>query len=262
MKTVDAADVDDKDLNMSLIEQITADMKTAMKAKDNATLSTLRLLRSAIKNKQIDAKDELSEDDVMAVVKTSAKQLKDSITAFTDAGRDDLAEPTKVELAVLEKYLPVQMSDEELEGVVKEAVEASGASSKAEMGMVMGAAMKAVAGRADGSRVKEMVAKLLPVVALFLLASTPAHAAIDYVGSANLGSTDVMMGLRVFRVVLIWFGIFAVNLILMGGFGYMTSSMRDDGHLDASKKMTSGFVGAFIAIGLFAITTVFIETIA
>ncbi len=246
---------------MSLIEQITSDMKTAMKAKDSATLSTLRLLRSAVKNKEIDAQKELTDDEVLAVVKTSAKQLKDSISSFVDGGREDLAEPTKIELALLEKYLPEQMSDEDLQKIVKEAVEASGAESKSDMGKAMGAAVKAVAGRADGSRVKEMVGKLLPVVVLFLLAATPAHAAIDLIGTSGIGSTEVDMGLRVFRVVLIGFGIAAVNLILMGGFGYMTSSMRDDGHMEASKQMTSGFIGSLIIVGLFAMTTIFIETI-
>src|SRR3989338_8870037 len=137
---------------MSLASIITENMKAAMKAKDSATLSTLRLLISAMMNKKIDVQHELSDAEVQEVVKSQVKQLKDSIESFKAGGREDLATSTQTEIFVLEQYLPAQMGDEELTKIVKEVVEKSGATSKADMGKVMGAAMAAVAGRADGSR--------------------------------------------------------------------------------------------------------------
>ncbi len=191
---------------MSLSEIITTDMKEAMKAKDNATLSTLRLLRSAIKNKQIDLQHELSDEEVQAVVKSQAKQLKDSIESFTSGGREDLAESTASELEILKKYLPEEMSDEDLEAIVKKAIEDSGATSKADMGKAMGMAMKAVAGKADGNRVKEIVAKSLSVFvlafAMFALLGDVAHAAIPVLDSIE-AVPIIEVGVRVLRVVIL-----------------------------------------------------------
>jgi len=146
---------------MSTLEKINTDLTTAMKEKKEAELSTLRLLRSALKNKQIDLMRELVEEDVLAVIRTQIKQLKDAIDSFASAGRNDLVEKNKAELLTLEKYLPAELSDEDLEKVVKEALLAAGFSTKADMGKAMGVVVKAVAGQASGARVKEFVEKNL-----------------------------------------------------------------------------------------------------
>ena len=142
---------------MSLHEQIQKDYIEAMKAREQLRLSTLRMLRSALKNKQIELKKDLSDEDVQAVVKSQAKQLKDSLQEFEKASRDDLALSTKAELEIIAAYLPKQMSDEELLAVVKKTLTKIGASSSEDMGKAMGAVMGAVQGGADGGRVKAMV---------------------------------------------------------------------------------------------------------
>lgn len=146
---------------MSLLETIHKDFTVAMKERREAELSTLRLLRSALKNKQIELIHELSEDEAVAVIKSQIKQLKDSIDSFQSAGRADLSEKAQVELAVLLRYLPAQLSETDLASTVKEALASSGISQKQDMGKAMGVAMKAVAGRADGNRVKAAVESLL-----------------------------------------------------------------------------------------------------
>lgn len=146
---------------MTIAECIEADVKTAMKNKNELELSTLRLVRSSLKNKQIESGKELSDDDVLAVLKTSKKQMLDAMADFEAGGRQDLIDRQKQELEIIERYLPAAMSPEELEGIVKEAVEASGATSQADFGKAMGAAMKAVEGRADGNDVRALVQRFL-----------------------------------------------------------------------------------------------------
>ncbi|MBD3251005.1 GatB/YqeY domain-containing protein [Candidatus Uhrbacteria bacterium] len=146
---------------MNLAERIAADYTSAMKSKNELELSTLRLVRSALKNKQIETGAELDDAAVQAVLKTMKKQYTDALADFEKAGRADLLERQKAELEVVERYLPEAMSDEELERVVKQAVEASGVTTPDGMGKVMGAAMKAVEGRADGDRVRAVVLRLL-----------------------------------------------------------------------------------------------------
>lgn len=249
---------------MILLEQITNDMKAAMKAKDSAALSTLRMLKSAIKNKQIDTPQEMTEEEVQAVVKSQVKQLKDSIASFQEGGREEMAEGAKAEVAILEKYLPAQMEDDALESVVKQVIEETGATSKADMGKVMGAAMKAVAGGADGNRVKAIVAKLLPVIALALILPAETFAAIPLVEQTQttVEVEYIEVGLRIFRVVVLWFGLFSLLNIMKGGFEYTTASMRDATHLSAWQKMTQGFIGTVIVAGLFAVATVYLNQIA
>jgi len=245
---------------MTLSERITADMKEAMKQKMNATLSTLRLLRSAIKNKEIDVQHELSDEEIEDVVKSQVKQLKDSVVSFEQGGRMDLVESVKTEINVLDAYLPAQMSDEVLESIVKEAVTLCGAQGKKDTGKAMGAAMKAVAGKADGTRVKIIVERLLNVFAFVVVGlsiSAPAQAAIF--STNDFLFFDLNMGLRIIRVMLLWIGVFAVNSILSGGFSYMTSSNRDDGHDEAMGRITTGFVGSIVVVIMFAITTVYID---
>lgn len=142
---------------MSLTQKITDDMKAAMKAQDGARLSTLRMLKAAFKNKEIDLMRPLTDEEALAVVRTQIKQLKDSLESFTAAGRADLADPVRAEVAVLEAYLPAQMDDAALAAKVREALAAAGISSKADAGRAMGVAVKAVAGLADGARVKAAV---------------------------------------------------------------------------------------------------------
>lgn len=146
---------------MTLLEKILEDRKQAMKDKDSAKLSTLRMLASDLKNTEIDKGGELTDEDVMAIVKTSVKKLKDSLVEFEKAGRDDLSSSAKAEVEVLSQYLPAQMSDEELDSLAQQVVSEVGATSKADFGKVMGPLMAKVSGRADGSRVKQALENLL-----------------------------------------------------------------------------------------------------
>lgn len=146
---------------MSLLDKITTDMKEAMKAKEAEALSTLRMLKSAVKNAQIDHKGDWTDDETMKVISSQLKQLKDSMESFVEAKREEMVTKIKAEIDLLESYLPEQMSDEDLETAVKEAISEIGATTKEEMGKVMGAAMGKVKGLADGTRVKAMVDKLL-----------------------------------------------------------------------------------------------------
>ncbi len=150
---------------MSLNDQLTEDLKQAMKAKDAVRLRTIRSLRAALKEKEIaerrDGEAHLSEEQVLAVVQKQAKQRRDAIAQYEPAGRDDLAAKEQEELEIIEAYLPKQLGDEEIRRVVQEIVAATGASSMREMGKVMGAAMEQLRGRADGRRINEIARELL-----------------------------------------------------------------------------------------------------
>jgi hypothetical protein len=146
---------------MSIAETIKADVTSAMKNKDELELSTLRLVRSALKNKEIELGKELEDADVQAVLKTMKKQFQDALSDFEKAGRADLSERQKSELAILDRYLPAEISEEELERIVKQAVQESGVTSPQEFGKAMGAAVKAVEGRAEGNSVRAVVQRLL-----------------------------------------------------------------------------------------------------
>lgn len=150
----------------SIIDRLNEDLKAAMRAKDKVRLRTLRSLRSALKNKEIDQRQEgaetvLSEQDQLAVLRKQANQRKDSIEQYEEAGREDLVQKEREELAVLEEYMPEQMSDDELRDRLQAIVDDVGASSMGDMGPVMGRAMSELRGRVDGSRVQEMVQQLL-----------------------------------------------------------------------------------------------------
>ncbi|KKW44339.1 MAG: hypothetical protein UY95_C0030G0003 [Parcubacteria group bacterium GW2011_GWA2_56_7] len=138
-------------------ERIGRDLKEAMKARDEQRLSTLRLLTAAMKNEEIGLGHSLNEVEVMAVVKRQVKALKDALLSFRAGGRADLVSQTQRELAVLGVYLPEELSDEALASIVKEELESAGVTSKQDLGKVMGTVVQAVAGRADGNRVKEAV---------------------------------------------------------------------------------------------------------
>ncbi len=146
---------------MTLYEQIREDMKAAMKNKDSATLDTVRMLISSIKNKAIDLGKELEDADVIATIKSDVKKLKDGLESFMTAAREDLAEKARAEIATLEKYLPAQMSDEDLETRVRAKLAELGITDMASVGKAMGALMADLKESADGSRIKAMVDKIL-----------------------------------------------------------------------------------------------------
>jgi len=131
----------------------------AMKEGDKQSLSTLRMLWSAIRNAEIDKGSELSDEEVEQLITRQVKQLKDSLTDFEKAGRTDLIEQCQGEIKFLSTYLPQQLSDDELEQVVKDVVSKS--SGEKNMGIIMGAVMKDVKGKADGKRVRECVEKMM-----------------------------------------------------------------------------------------------------
>lgn len=145
---------------MNLKKQIAEDMKAAMKAGDTVGRDTLRMLDSMIKNEEITAgsrEEGLGDDGVIALVKRAIKQRKDASAQYKEAGRSDLSEGEDAEIAVIEKYLPEQMSQEAVEEIVQGVIAESGATGPSDMGKVMGLAMKAVGDAADGGAVKSAV---------------------------------------------------------------------------------------------------------
>ena len=142
---------------MALKDQITEDMKTAMRAKDSERLGTIRLLLAACKQKEVDERVVLDDVAVIAIVDKLIKQRKDSITAFTQAARMDLADKEAAELKVLEAYLPARLSAEEVAAEVKAIVAGLGASGPGDMGKVMGAVKARLAGKADMGAVSAAV---------------------------------------------------------------------------------------------------------
>jgi uncharacterized protein len=147
---------------MTLKQQILDDTKTAMKAKEMDKVTTLRFLQAAIKNKEIEIRpNELTDEDVMTVLRKSVKQRQDSIEQFNAANRSDLADKEKAELAIIEGYLPQQLSADVIEKFVKEAIAESGATSMKDMGGVMKIVMAKTQGAADNKVVSELVKKSL-----------------------------------------------------------------------------------------------------
>jgi uncharacterized protein YqeY len=137
--------------------QITEDMKAAMRAKEMDRLGTIRLLQAAIKQREVDERIELDDAAVLAVVDKMIKQRKDSITAFQQASREDLAAKEAAEIAVLQVYMPAQLSDAEVDAAVRDAVAKAGAAGPQDMGKVMGILKPALAGRADMTQVSARV---------------------------------------------------------------------------------------------------------
>lgn len=142
---------------MSLKEQISEDMKTAMRAKDSERLATIRLLMAAIKQREVDDRVTLDDAGITAVIDKMIKQRKDSITAFQQASREDLAAKEAAEIAVLQVYMPAQLSDAEVDAAVRDAVAKAGAAGPQDMGKVMGILKPALAGRADMTQVSARV---------------------------------------------------------------------------------------------------------
>ncbi len=146
---------------MGLRERIDADTKNALKSGAKDKVSTLRMLNAALKNKQIDKRRPLTEEEVVETVRSLIKQRRDSVEQFAKGGRQDLVDKETAEITVLEAYLPKQLSREELDAMVRDAVTQTGAEGAKDMGKVMKALIPMVGGRADGKLVSELVKNAL-----------------------------------------------------------------------------------------------------
>lgn len=146
---------------MSLREQIDADIKTAMKAKDKVRLETVRSIKKFLLEKEVSMRgagqEGLTESQEMDVLVQIAKQRRDSIEQYRKAGREELAQQEEAELAIIEEYLPKQLSEAEISAVIDEIIASVGATSAKEMGKVMGPVMQQLKGKADGKKIQEMV---------------------------------------------------------------------------------------------------------
>ena len=146
---------------MSLKDRVSDENKAAMKARDKVRLETLRSIKKVIIEKESELRpkgqDALTAEQDIEVVTQLAKQRKDSIEQYTNAGRDDLADKEAAELKILQEYLPEQMSDADIEAVIDELIAKTGASGPRDMGKVMGPAMKQMKGKADGGKVQALV---------------------------------------------------------------------------------------------------------
>lgn len=146
---------------MSLSEQIMSDMKDAMKARDKVKLNTVRMIKAALMNEKIKAGHDLTADEELTVLSREKKQREESIAEFTKANRDDLVGETKQELAIVENYLPKQMTDEELNQAVSQAISETEAKGKSDFGKVMKTLMPKIKGKADGKAASNAVRKQL-----------------------------------------------------------------------------------------------------
>ena len=147
---------------MDLTERVDVELRTALKASDAAKVSTLRMLKADLVKMAIDARqDRLPDAQVLDVIRRQIKQHRESLEAFTKGNRQDLVDKESKELAILETYLPPQMSEEVLRGIVRECIQASGAAGPKDLGKVMRLVMEKVKGQADGKQVNQLVAQLL-----------------------------------------------------------------------------------------------------
>ena len=141
----------------SLKQRINDDVKTAMRNKDKERLGTLRLITAAIKQKEVDERIELNDDQVLGVLEKMIKQHKDSIEQYENAGRSELADKEKAELVIIQEYMPAQLSEAEITALIDEAIAETGASEMKEMGKVMGLLKPKLAGRADMGQVSALI---------------------------------------------------------------------------------------------------------
>jgi uncharacterized protein YqeY len=146
---------------MSLTSKIQADMRSAMKSKNADLVSTIRLLLAAIKQQEIDKREQLTDSDVLIIVERLVKQRRESIQIYTEAGRNDLASKESAELEILTTYLPKQLSDEEVELIIQETLSSLDAREPKDMGKVMAALKTQLSGKADLSRISTRVRELL-----------------------------------------------------------------------------------------------------
>jgi len=144
-----------------LSQRITDDVKVAMRNKDKARLGVLRLITAAIKQREVDERIELNDDQVLAILEKMLKQRKDSITAFEKAERDELVQQEAFEIGIIQEYLPEQLSDAEIDAAISTAIEDTGAESMKDMGKVVGVLKSKLAGRADMGSVSQKIKQQL-----------------------------------------------------------------------------------------------------
>lgn len=145
-----------------LTDQIRAELTESMKARNAGKTSTLRLLQAALKNEQISTGRELSDEEAMSVIRKSVKQRHDSIEQYTKANRPELAAKEQAELELLKSYLPPELAEAEIESGIREIIASTGAQSKKDLGKVMKEATARYRGRAEGKKLQEIAARLLP----------------------------------------------------------------------------------------------------
>lgn len=146
---------------MLLREQLSADLKSAMKAKEADKVSVLRMVTSAMKNASIDSKRDLEDNDVVAIIQKELKQRRESLEQFEQAGRDELAATERASISLLEAYLPEQLSEDKVVEMITSIIQEVGAESPADMGKVMGKLMPQIAGQFDGGRAQKIVQQTL-----------------------------------------------------------------------------------------------------
>ena len=146
---------------MSLLQQLTSDMVSAMQYRDKETLNVVRMLKAAVQNEQIELGHDLNSNEEIAVMAREYKQRKESLDEFEKAGREDLINQAKNELSIVEKYMPKQLSKDEVTKIVKEVIDELNASSMKNFGQVMGSVMPKVQGQADGKLVNQVVKEQL-----------------------------------------------------------------------------------------------------
>ncbi|EEA84300.1 MULTISPECIES: GatB/YqeY domain-containing protein [Peptacetobacter] len=142
---------------MTLKQKLQEDLKTSMKNKDTLRKSVITLIRSSIKQVEVDKRIELNDDDIIDIISKQLKQRNDSLEQFLDAGREDLVEETRSEIEVLKEYLPQQLSEEELNEIVKQTISEVGATSMKDMGKIMSVIKPKTKGRADGKLINKLV---------------------------------------------------------------------------------------------------------
>ncbi|HEY5702930.1 MAG TPA: GatB/YqeY domain-containing protein [Gammaproteobacteria bacterium] len=148
-------------MSSGIKQRISDDVKNAMRSKDKERLATLRMITAAIKQKEVDERADLDDGQVLAVLDKMAKQHRDSIEQYQKAGRDDLVAKETSELEVVTSYLPEQLSEEEIRQIIKETIEATGASSMQDMGKLMGQLKPRLQGRADMGKVSGLIKQAL-----------------------------------------------------------------------------------------------------
>src|SRR4030042_5611887 len=149
---------------MSFLQKLDDDLKIALKTSDSLKVSVLRIAKAALKNKQIEKRQELSDEDILSVISTLSKQSKESIDQFTRGGREDLAEKERQELSILQSYLPKQLTAEEIDSIIIDTIKESSAKDTRNFGKVMRLVMPRVKGRVDGNTVNQRVKDLLEKV--------------------------------------------------------------------------------------------------
>ena len=146
---------------MSLKEQLTKELKSAMRSKDKLSLTLIRSIKSEVKYKEVELKKELTDEEIISVIMKMVKSRKDSVEQYKKANRDDLAKDEQLEIDGLSKYLPKELTDDELEKIILAKKEEHGFSSMKDMGKLMKESLAEIAGRADGKKVSTIVRKVL-----------------------------------------------------------------------------------------------------